>query len=241
MNLFFGIPAENGTAVLPGEESAHCIRVLRMTTGDEIFFTDGNGNVYRGSIVEPDPKHCLVRVQETKTAFGKRNYSLHVAMAPPKSMDRFEWFLEKATEIGIHEITPLLCMRSERKQVKTERLHKVMAAAMKQSIQAYLPKLNEMVPFEKFISAAAGPCRYLCSGFSENQLKNLAPVGSPILLLIGPEGDFTADETGAAKKNNFIPVSLGPTRLRTETAGVVACTVVSLLNVEGGTIPVTES
>ncbi len=230
MNIFFGHISENGNAILTEEESGHCIRVLRMKAGDEIYFTDGEGHFYTGHISIADPKKCLIHIRETKSAFGKRNYALHVAIAPTKNIERFEWFLEKATEIGIDEITPVICQRSERKIVKSERLNKVLLSAMKQSLKTYLPKLNEPVSFEKFITGTSSPEKYICLMNATDHLKNKISTGSDTLLLIGPEGDFTEKEILLSAQNHFIPVNLGQSRLRTETAGIVTCSVVSLLN-----------
>ncbi|CAN5589341.1 16S rRNA (uracil(1498)-N(3))-methyltransferase [soil metagenome] len=230
MNLFFGNPAHNGTALLTEEESGHCIRVLRMKKGEEIFFTDGAGNFYRGNIAEPDPKKCVVSIIETQKEYGKRNYSLHIAIAPTKNIDRFEWFLEKATEIGVDEITPVICQRSERKVVNTERLNKVLHAAMKQSLKAYLPKLNEPVSLEKFLVDNSSQHKFICQINTTNHLKNKISAGISSLLAIGPEGDFTEKEILLAHENKYASVTLGQSRLRTETAGIVGCSIVSLLN-----------
>lgn len=230
MNLFFGNITLDGFALLTEEDSAHCIRVLRMKSGEEVFFTDGNGNFYTGTISDPDPKKCWVSIAETKQDYGRRNYSLHIAIAPTKNIDRYEWFLEKATEIGIDEITPVICQRSERRVLKTERLNKVLLSAMKQSLKTYLPKLNEPVALDKFISGNTTEHKYICLMNAENHLKNKLITSENSLVLIGPEGDFTETEIALTRQHNFIPVSLGKSRLRTETAGIVAASVVSLLN-----------
>jgi 16S rRNA (uracil1498-N3)-methyltransferase len=153
-------------------------------------------------------------------------------MAPPKNIDRFEFFLEKATEIGIQEITPLICQRSERREVKTARLEKVLVAAMKQSLKTWLPKINDAIPFDKFISGCSSDGRLICSQQASGHLMDLARGKQDVLLLIGPEGDFTDQEMSLAEKSGFIKASLGRSRLRTETAGIVACSVVSLLHQE---------
>lgn len=230
MNLFFGNIILDGFALLTEEDSAHCIRVLRMKSGHEVFFTDGNGNFYTGTISDPDPKKCQIRIAETKQEYGKKNYSLHIAIAPTKNIDRLEWFLEKATEIGIDEITPVICQRSERRVLKTERLNKVLLSAMKQSLKTYLPKLNEPVALDKFISENTTEHKYICLMNAEDHLKNKLISSENSLVLIGPEGDFTETEIALARQHNFIPVSLGKSRLRTETAGIVAASIVSLLN-----------
>lgn len=229
MNLFFTPAIENQQAILDEEESAHAVRVLRMKDGDEIFFTDGNGNFYTGSIQNAHPKKTVVSVNKTEHS-GRPAYSLHVAIAPTKSIDRLEWFLEKATEIGIDEITPLICRRSERREVKTARLNKVLVSAMKQSLKSYLPKLNEPASFEKFTSVFSSSEKFICSQDADSHLKNVLSKSTGSIVLIGPEGDFTDDELLLAGQNNYLKVNLGATRLRTETAGVVACSIVSLLN-----------
>ena len=230
MNLFFGIPSGDGTAVLTEEESAHCIRVLRKKAGENIFFTDGKGNYYQGSILSADPKKCTVSISETTKLFGKRNYSLHVAIAPTKNLDRFEWFLEKATEIGIDTVTPVICQHSERRVLKTERSKKVLLSAMKQSLKTFLPEIHEAMPLEEFFKKEMNGQKFICHGSSTESFKNKMLPASHYTVLIGPEGDFTEDEIKLARENNFLPVNLGPSRLRTETAGVVACSIVSLLN-----------
>jgi len=229
MNLFFSNEIISGTAILNEEESGHCIRVLRMKAGDEIFFTDGSGNFYTGKIEDADPKKCTIRIFETKNQSGKRKYSLHIAIAPTKNIDRFEWFLEKSTEIGIDEITPVICHRSERREVKPDRLKKVILSAMKQSLKTYLPVLHPAIPFEKFVAANYDGQKFVCSMEGELHLKNNLQKNSSIIL-IGPEGDFTGTELLLAKDHRYSCVSLGESRLRTETAGIVACTVVSLLH-----------
>jgi len=230
MNLFFGIPSGDGNATLTEDESAHCIRVLRKKAGDQIFFTDGEGNYYHGVILTADHKRCTVSISETKEKFGKRDYSLQLAIAPTKNLDRFEWFLEKATEIGIDIITPIICTHSERRILKTDRLKKVLLSAMKQSLKAYLPKIHEALPLEDFLKQEINGQKFICVGSATDSFKKILKPGSGYTVMIGPEGDFTDAEIQSALKNNFIPVNLGPSRLRSETAGVVACSIVSLLN-----------
>jgi 16S rRNA (uracil1498-N3)-methyltransferase len=232
MHIFY-IPQISGNSmVLPEDESKHCVRVLRLGFGDTINIVDGQGTMLTCSITDPHPKRCAVDVIDTKHQFGKRNFHLHIAIAPTKNIDRFEWFLEKATEIGIDEITPLLCEHSERKTVNLERLERVIAAAMKQSIKAYLPKLNPLTPF-KDVAAMEFDGRKLiayCGDFDEPHTKDLISKGDNVLMLIGPEGDFSPAEVELAMHNGFKTTGLGPSRLRTETAGVVACTIANLRN-----------
>ena len=230
MNMFYGAPSGDGFATLTEEDSAHCIRVLRNKTGDQIFFTDGKGNYYRGSIVSADPKKCSVNILETTPEYGKRNYSLHIAIAPTKNSDRLEWFLEKATEIGIDTITPVICQHSERRVLKTDRLQKVLLSAMNQSLKTYLPRINEPVPLEEFFRQKSEGQKFICSGSAGLSLKSQLASGLHYTVLVGPEGDFTESDIISAEKNNYVPVNLGPSRMRTETAGLVICSVVSLLN-----------
>ncbi len=232
MNLFFTPDLSGDSYTLNEEESKHIVRVLRSGKGDPVFLTNGKGDFYKGEIADANPKACVVSILETTDQFGKRNYHIHIAIAPTKNIDRFEWFLEKATEIGIDEITPLICNHSERREVKTERLNKVIVAAMKQSVKAYLPKLNEAETFKNFISKTTSSQKFICAVAAEkNQLlKNKYSRRKDVLILIGPEGDFSKEEIEMALKNNFDLVSLGESRLRTETAGVVACNTISILN-----------
>ncbi|MCK4677807.1 MAG: 16S rRNA (uracil(1498)-N(3))-methyltransferase, partial [Bacteroidales bacterium] len=152
MNLFYAPDLTSGVYHLNKDESRHCIKVLRLNTGDALHITNGRGTLIEAKLIEPDPKKCIVEILNTQKKFGGKNYRLHIAVAPTKNISRFEWFLEKATEIGIDEITPLICEHSERKVVKPERLEKILIGAMKQSLKAYLPVLNEAVNFSDFIS-----------------------------------------------------------------------------------------
>ena len=218
--------------LLPPEESVHCIKVLRLKKGDTVYLTDGNGGLFKTNIVIDHPKKCILQVIESKKEVGKKDFNIHLAVAPTKNINRFEWFLEKATEIGIDDITPLLCAHSERKIIKPERLNKVITAAMKQSLKTYHPKLSEMISFEKFIQTAVADqkCIAFCSDIYKDHLKDRYSKGKSAIVLIGPEGDFSPEEVKAAIENGYHPVSLGPSRLRTETAAVVACHTVNLVN-----------
>lgn len=232
MHLFY-IPTINGkTVTLPEEESKHCIRVLRLTTDDRIQLVNGKGAFYTCQITNPHPKQCEVEVIEVHEDYNIRNFRLHIAIAPTKSMDRFEWFLEKATEIGVDEITPLLCDHSERKTVNLDRMERVAISAMKQSVKAYLPKINPITPFEKVVSTANEHHKLIayCENFNEPHAKNFIEPLKSILFLVGPEGDFSPQEVEFALKHGFKVVGLGKSRLRTETAGVVACTTANTIN-----------
>jgi len=218
---------------LPEEEAAHAIRVLRLTEGETILLTDGIGSFYKAEITRAHPKHCEFSIIETIEQAPFWNTQLHIAVAPTKNMDRMEWFVEKATEIGIDAITCLLCRYSERKEIKLPRLEKIMVSAMKQSQKAYLPQLHEMTPFKQFILQDHHGRKFIAHcepGMEKQLLKDAYHLGEDVLILIGPEGDFSSDEIALALKNGFEPVSLGESRLRTETAALVACHTIRLLN-----------
>jgi len=233
MQVFYA-PHINGLEYqLTEEESKHCIRVLRMNVGDKLFLTDGCGNLYTARIADSNPKRCMVQIVTTQKEFGKRPFRLHIAIAPTKNMDRFEWFLEKATEIGVDAITPLLCERSERKDVKADRLQKIVVSAMKQSAKAYLPEINEMQLFKRFVGSnlpADIKAIAHCNSLNLNPLQNALQKGRSVLILVGPEGDFSLAEVELALSNGFSEVSLSTSRLRTETAGIVACHTANLIN-----------
>jgi 16S rRNA (uracil1498-N3)-methyltransferase len=236
MHLFYTPGITGETYTLNEEESKHAIRVLRLKTGDLIQLIDGSGGFYTAEIIDDHQKHCSVRIKEMKKEFEKRDHFLHIAIAPTKNNDRSEWFLEKATEIGIDEISLLECTNSERSVVKTERLQKVAISAIKQSLKAYLPKINEIIALKKFLSASTSfkgqkfiaHCNNSLSQGSH--LKTLYTAGKDVLILIGPEGDFTSEEVKLAVENGFKEISLGSSRLRTETAALYACTTINIMN-----------
>lgn len=234
MQLFYTPHIQNGIAILDEVEARHAAQVLRKKVGDMMQLTDGKGNLYEGDIIELGKKTCIIGIKKTIESYNKRNFYLHFAIAPPKNIDRMEWFLEKATEIGVDEITPLICKRSERTVVKPERLNGILISAMKQSLKTYLPKLNEAIGFQDFmknsISEKGQKFIAYCNDDSVGLLSHEYEKGSDCVILIGPEGDFTAAEVGTAFAQGFKGVSLGKSRLRTETAGVVACHTVNLLN-----------
>jgi 16S rRNA (uracil1498-N3)-methyltransferase len=232
MHLFYSPAAILGPNLLDVQESWHCTRVLRLSEGGIIHLTDGKGNLFECVILDADPKKCIVNAVSVKAKYLKRTNYLHIAIAPTKSLDRFEWFLEKATEIGIDEITPMFCAHSERIRIKTERLQKILISAMKQSLKAYLPKLNEPTDIRKIFSQNVPGLKFIgyCETENEDELQKVYRKGADAMILIGPEGDFSQDEIQQAKKSDFIPISLGKSRLRTETAGVVACHTILLMN-----------
>ncbi|MCB2218806.1 MAG: 16S rRNA (uracil(1498)-N(3))-methyltransferase [Bacteroidetes bacterium] len=235
MILFYSPDINDDQFTLSPEESRHCIRVLRMQTGDEITLTDGSGNFYEAEILTPDARKCILSIKGRKRSEKSRSVNIHLAVAPTKNISRFEWFLEKATEIGVDEITPIICSNSERTIVKIDRLNKVIIAAMKQSMQAWRPLLNEPVSFFKFIKNDFSGQLFI-PWVSDEPLRNMADVyekGEDVTVLIGPEGDFTPEEIKSAVDANFKPVSLGANRLRTETAAIVACHTLNLVD-QGG-------
>lgn len=231
MHLFY-TPNISGTEYfLNEEESKHCLKVLRLKENDIVHLVDGTGGFYKGAISAITGKRCQLKIIESQYNFGKRNYRLHIAIAPTKNIDRIEWFIEKATEIGIDEITPIICLRSERRKIKTDRLEKIAVSAMKQSIKAFLPKINEAEYYSEFIKKHRQSVKCIAHCLPENkqELKTIIKSSNDILILIGPEGDFTPQEIELAINQDYIPVSLGESRLRTETSGIVACITVNLL------------
>lgn len=217
---------------LPDEEAQHCIRVLRLSQGDEIMLTDGHGSFYKAEISMATGKKCFVSVIERIQQEKPWPCHLHIAMAPTKNMDRNEWFAEKATEIGFDELTFLNCRFSERKVIKNERIEKILVSAIKQSLKATLPVLNEMTDFDKFISHDFPGQKFIahCYEGEKPLLKDVIRKGEDALVLIGPEGDFSQEEVEKALAKGFQPISLGKSRLRTETAALVACHTMNLMN-----------
>ena len=238
MNLFYA-PDIAQTLYLPEEESQHCVKVLRMKVGDRIHIIDGVGGLYEAQITEAHPKRTQVEILNVQIEYGRRPFRLHLAVAPTKNIDRFEWFVEKATEIGFDELTPLCCRYSERKVIKPERIEKILVSAAKQSLKAYVPRLNPMQTFKEFMTNNSQ------SSFQDSQLfiahcydqpkqhllHACQPTGN-VVVMVGPEGDFSEEEVELALRNSFQAITLGESRLRTETAGVVACHLVTIVNVK---------
>ena len=231
MYLFYTPDIESSHS-LSEEESQHCVKVLRYTRGDEILLTDGRGTTYNARITNPHPKHCEFEIISSEMQKKSHNIYLHIAIAPTKNIERLEWMVEKCTEVGVDEITPLLCRFSERKQIRTDRLEKIILSAAKQSLTPYLPKLNPLTDFNTFVRNAQEETLFIAHCYKEDKrlLKDEIQRGKSCLVLIGPEGDFSEQEVAEALALGFVPVSLGNSRLRTETAGVVACHTAVLLN-----------
>lgn len=217
---------------LPEEEAAHCLRVLRLTVGDEVMLTDGKGLFYKAVISAATGKRCQVKVVESIEQEPFWNGHLHLAMAPTKNMDRIEWFAEKATEIGFNELSFLNCRFSERKVIKTERIEKIVVSAVKQSLKAYKPVVNEMMDFSRFIEKDFSGQKFIahCYEGEKPLLKDVLVPGQDALVLIGPEGDFSMEEVQKAEAAGFRAISLGKSRLRTETAALVAVHTMNLFN-----------
>ncbi|MBC7440549.1 MAG: 16S rRNA (uracil(1498)-N(3))-methyltransferase [Flavobacterium sp.] len=214
------------------EESKHIVKVNRKQSGDILLVTNGLGILFTTEITLASDSKCTVKVINKKVE-PKLNYQLHLAVAPTKMNERFEWFLEKATEIGISEITPIICDHSERKVINKERFEKIILSAMKQSNQYYLPKLNDAISFSDFISKSNNDTKFVAHCEEENNKKSLNNTLKPnenVTILIGPEGDFSEKEITLALQKKYIPVSLGKTRLRTETAAIVACHSAAFVN-----------
>lgn len=240
MNLFYQPDINDHTIELNEMESKHAVRVLRLRKGDPVQLVDGRGGWYEAVIEEDHPKRCRLLITSHTPEYQPLPYHLHLAVSPTKSMDRFEWFLEKATEIGISEITPLLCQRTERAHLNTGRLERVVVSAMKQSLRAYKPLLNKPVEMMAFLEGKVQGIKGIAHCIPERDdgpqkrksIKDLTGSG-PFTLLVGPEGDFTAREVEAALSAGYLPFHLGTSRLRTETAAVHICSAVNLHSFNG--------
>ncbi len=238
MNLFY-IPnlkiatdTNNWFIDLPTDEAKHATKVLRLAVQDEVSVTDGEGVMLRTNVVAINKKQCVLKVNTMLKDYGKRDFRIHIAVAPTKNIKRFEWFLEKATELGIDEITPIITHHSERRDIKLDRENKVIAAAMKQSLKAYHPILNEAVTLKKFFEQNRDEDLFIAHLVDEKQLllKNASKAKRSVCILIGPEGDFSDEEVNTAIAKGFKTVSLGNTRLRTETAALAACFTINMIN-----------
>ncbi len=233
MQLFYDATINENLSsfIFDKEESKHIIKVLRKKENDILFVTNGLGYLFKTQITLASDSKCTVKIL-SNDKIQKSGYKLHLAVAPTKMNDRYEWFLEKATEIGITEITPIICDHSERKVIKTDRFDKIILAAMKQSNQLFLPVLNEPIALKEFLKKEFNGDKFIahCEETSKKMLKDSIKPLTDIIVLIGPEGDFSEKEIRLALENNYIPVSLGNTRLRTETAAIVACHSVAFIN-----------
>ena len=232
MEQLFYTPDIATTSVLPEDESQHCVRVLRLKEGDRITITDGKGFFYNAVLENTHPKHCQVIITEQLPQKPLWDNFIHIAVAPTKNMDRMEWFVEKATEIGINTISCLRCNHSERREINLQRLNKIAISAMKQSQKATLPQIDGMTDFIKFISREFTGQKMIahCAESEKQHIKEIYKPGNDALILIGPEGDFSDEEIASAIANGFIPISLGKSRLRTETAAITACHTIHLIN-----------
>lgn len=231
MHVFY-TPDIAVTCEMPEEEAAHCLRVLRLGVGDEVMLTDGKGCFYKAVISAASGKRCQVRVTETIEQEPLWNGHLHLAMAPTKNMDRIEWLAEKATEIGFDELSFLNCRYSERKVIKTERVEKIVVSAVKQSLKARKPVVNEMMDFVRFVKQDFAGQKFIahCNEGEKPLLKEILVPGEDALVLIGPEGDFSPEEVKLAESLGFRSISLGKSRLRTETAALVSVHIMNLFN-----------
>lgn len=231
MHVFY-TPDIAVTCEMPEEEAAHCLRVLRLGVGDEVMLTDGEGCFYKAVISAATGKRCQVKVTETIEQEPLWNGHLHLAMAPTKNMDRIEWLAEKATEIGFDELSFLNCRYSERKVIKTERVEKIVVSAVKQSLKARKPVVNEMMDFVRFVKQDFAGQKFIahCNEGEKPLLKEILVPGEDALVLIGPEGDFSPEEVKLAESLGFRSISLGKSRLRTETAALVSVHIMNLFN-----------
>jgi 16S rRNA (uracil1498-N3)-methyltransferase len=228
MHIFYTPDILTATYQLSEEESKHCIKVLRL----KINLVDGKGGLYLAKIADDHPKRTILNILNHQKEYGKRNHYLHIAVAPTKNIERFEWFLEKATEMGIDEITPIICERSERKEIKVDRSSKIITSAVKQSLTAYHPILNEAITFQKFILNASADFKYIahCEDFEKQGIEKGFTQHQKYIILIGPEGDFSTAEIQASLLSDYKAITLGNSRLRTETAALAACFEINYLN-----------
>ncbi len=237
MHLFYientqWIDYQSKKILLNEEEAHHAIKVLRVKVGDLVQATDGIGNWFDCKITEVGKRHIILQIEEQKKEYGKRAYKIHIAVAPTKNIKRIEWFLEKATEMGIDEITPIICDHSERREMKAERSNKIITAAVKQSLKAYHPKLNEAVKLKSFLETVSESAKFMAHLVDEEQaslIESYQPQ-QDVCILIGPEGDFSPQELELALQKGFLAVRMGNERLRTETAAIVACNTIHFIN-----------
>ena len=235
MDFFFSNDINNQTIILDNYESRHCIKVMRHKVGDLIKIVDGLGNLYSGNLVSFNKNSCTIQINDKTENYKKRNQHIHIGISPIKNQDRLEWFIEKSVEIGIDEITLIDCDRTLRKKIKIDRLNKIAITAMKQSLKAYIPKINDVISVNDFIICNQNSSKFICHLDNDDRrdvfyYKDDIKKYKNVSILIGPEGDFSASEIELAVDNNFLCVTLGNSRLRTETAGIVACHLFNLMN-----------
>ena len=230
--FFYSTQIYDDVIILPEDESLHVLTVIRKNIGDKLFVVDGKGGLYETYIESDNIQSCRLNIVSVDKEFGQRNYYIHIAMAPTKSHDRIEWFVEKAVEIGAEEISFILTDHSERKNIKLNRINKRAISAMKQSLKAFLPKINDIMPLRDFMTKCSDNEKYIgyLNKGKNNHLMKSATAKSDYCMLIGPEGDFSSSEINESQKFGFKPVSLGNNRLRTETAGLAACHILNLVN-----------
>lgn len=223
MDTFFCKEIQQGLCYLSPEESHHAARVLRKQVGASVRLMDGKGKIGVGVFEEVHKKTCVVRISEL-VEMQPSSYFLHIAIAPTKNLDRMEWFLEKSTELGLHQVTPILCKQSERKKIRLDRLEKVVKSATKQSMQAFVPQIDDLTPYTPFLQSLAAKYtqRFIayCGDGPTKDLSHVLEQGEQTIVLIGPEGDFTLEEYELALSHGFVGLKLGESRLRTETAGI---------------------
>ena len=233
MELFYSHNINRGIIKLDNIESRHCIKALRKSIGDRVNVVDGKGNLYKGTIESDDSRECKIKIFETIIEYDKRDRYIHIAISPIKNNSRIEWFVEKVIEIGIDEISFIDCDRTLRHTIKMERILKTSISAMKQTLKATLPKVNDICSFDSFLESNTQSNKFICH-LEDNHRKEISYFKNQLnqnkdsCILIGPEGDFSVNEIVKAKKSHFNATSLGESRLRTETAGIVAC---HLLNI----------
>ena len=232
MNIFYEQNIKE-TLRLNEEESRHAVKVLRLSAGDLLYVVDGKGGFYECQVKTPHDKKCEIKIVEETQNYGLRDYYIHLIIAPTKNLDRIEWMVEKCVEIGINEISFIQTRYSERKEIKTIRIEKIAIGAMKQSLKAFLPKINEMISWKEFLKKDYSENFKMIAHLEEGSRKLIQQIAKPkskYAILIGPEGDFTPEEINQALEKGFVPVTLGESRLRTETAGLVACHALNIIN-----------
>ncbi len=234
MHIFYSPDISKAIHTLSNEESKHCIKVLRLKKGDNVQIINGKGSIYLCEIIDANHKKCLLKIVEKRSKDKRAEYSVHIAIAPTKNNDRFETFLEKATEIGIDEISPFIGRFSERKKINTNRFEKVIISAVKQSANPFLPNMNSLNTFHDLINTKFEGEKYIAHCYessNKKHLKNSYNKGEDVMILIGPEGDFSEDEIKQAISKGFNEISLSDNRLRTETAGIIACQIIDFMNI----------